>query len=279
VRLLQGRPRLRPRARCVCGKSRRALRHVRARFSGVPVEHARTETGQLLAPTGTIAHAEATQAGHSNTSGEREEACDLIAMQSDRMLRAKIRDLMASGLLPRVQSDGSLVDEAGRSVPGQRHVGRGVRSQMLPPGTTLWDLIVQHPYWTLGLSGLGWCACVDLVAELLRAARLLGPRRPVGVAVHGAQDRARGIRLSSVWARGGMTFRRRGAMACTTPRVMRSWRISSTHARPIFQSWPSVFADARLGRLHGASFVITGEGIEITNKCGAGSGKRVRVTR
>jgi hypothetical protein len=44
-------------------------------------------------------------------------------MQSDRMLRAKIRDLMASGLLPRVQSDGSLVDEAGRSVPGQRHVG------------------------------------------------------------------------------------------------------------------------------------------------------------
>ena len=44
-------------------------------------------------------------------------------MQSDRILRAKIRDLMASGLLPRVQSDGSLVDEAGRSVPGQRHVG------------------------------------------------------------------------------------------------------------------------------------------------------------
>jgi hypothetical protein len=44
-------------------------------------------------------------------------------MPSDRMLRAKIRDLMASGLLPRVQSDGSLVDEAGRSVPGQRHVG------------------------------------------------------------------------------------------------------------------------------------------------------------
>lgn len=123
MRLLQGSPRLRPRARCVCGKSRRALRHVRARFSGVPVVHARTETGQLLAPTGTIAHAEAAQDCHSNTAGEREEACALIAMQSDRMLRAKIRDLMASGLLPRVQSDGSLVDEAGRSVPGQRHVG------------------------------------------------------------------------------------------------------------------------------------------------------------
>jgi hypothetical protein len=30
---------------------------------------------------------------------------------------------MASGILPRVQSDGSLVDEAGRSVQGRRHVG------------------------------------------------------------------------------------------------------------------------------------------------------------
>ena len=48
---------------------------------------------------------------------------DLIAMQSDRMLRAKVRDLMASGLLPRVQSDGSLVDHTGRSVPGLRQVG------------------------------------------------------------------------------------------------------------------------------------------------------------
>lgn len=44
-------------------------------------------------------------------------------MQSDGMISAKIRDLMASGLLPRVKSDGSLVDQAGRSVPGQRHVG------------------------------------------------------------------------------------------------------------------------------------------------------------
>ena len=44
-------------------------------------------------------------------------------MQADRMLRAKIRDLMASGTLPRVQPDGSLVDEAGRPVPGERHVG------------------------------------------------------------------------------------------------------------------------------------------------------------
>ncbi len=48
---------------------------------------------------------------------------DLIAMQSDRMLRAKVRDLMASGLLPRVQTDGSLVDRTGRSVPGLRQVG------------------------------------------------------------------------------------------------------------------------------------------------------------
>jgi hypothetical protein len=44
-------------------------------------------------------------------------------MQSDRMLRAKIRDLMVSGLLPRFQSDGSLVDDTGRSVPGLRQVG------------------------------------------------------------------------------------------------------------------------------------------------------------
>jgi hypothetical protein len=66
-----------------------------------------------------MAQAEAAQDGHSTTSGEGEEACDLVAMQSDRMLRAKIRDLMASGILPRVQSDRSLVDEAGRSVPGQ----------------------------------------------------------------------------------------------------------------------------------------------------------------
>jgi len=44
-------------------------------------------------------------------------------MQSDWMLRAKIRDLMASGILPRVQSDDSLVDDAGRSVPGQCHFG------------------------------------------------------------------------------------------------------------------------------------------------------------
>ena len=67
--------------------------------------------------------AKAAQDGYSNTSGEREEACNLVAMQSDWMLRAKIRDLMASGILPRVQSDGSLVNEAGRSVPGERHVG------------------------------------------------------------------------------------------------------------------------------------------------------------
>ena len=70
-----------------------------------------------MAPTGTIVHADAAQDGQSTTPGEREEACDLSAMQSDRMLRAKIRDLMASGILPRVQSDGSLVDEAGRSAP------------------------------------------------------------------------------------------------------------------------------------------------------------------
>lgn len=70
-----------------------------------------------------MAEADAAQDGQSTTSGEREEACDLIAMQSDRMLRAKIRDLLTSGILPQVQPDGSLVNEAGRSVPGQRHVG------------------------------------------------------------------------------------------------------------------------------------------------------------
>jgi len=65
---------------------------------------------------------DAAQDGQSTTSGEREEACELIAMQSDQMLRAKVRDLMVSGLLPRVQSDGSLVNEAGQSVPGQRQL-------------------------------------------------------------------------------------------------------------------------------------------------------------
>lgn len=45
-------------------------------------------------------------------------------MQSDRMLRAKVRDLMASGLLPRVQSDGSFVDDdTGRSSSGLRQIG------------------------------------------------------------------------------------------------------------------------------------------------------------
>jgi len=44
-------------------------------------------------------------------------------MLSERMLRAKIRDLMAAGILPRLRSDGSLVDESGRAVPGRRHVG------------------------------------------------------------------------------------------------------------------------------------------------------------
>jgi hypothetical protein len=75
-----------------------------------------------VAPAGTMAQAETAHDSQSTTSGEGEEACNLIAMQSDRMLRAKIRDLMASGILPRVQSDGSLVDVAGRFVPGQRHV-------------------------------------------------------------------------------------------------------------------------------------------------------------
>lgn len=41
------------------------------------------------------------------------------------MLRAKIRDLMAVGLLPRVQADGCLVDDAGHAVPGERQVGLG----------------------------------------------------------------------------------------------------------------------------------------------------------
>ena len=44
-------------------------------------------------------------------------------MLSERMLRAKIRDLMVSGILPRIRADGSLVDESGRAVPSQRHVG------------------------------------------------------------------------------------------------------------------------------------------------------------
>jgi hypothetical protein len=39
------------------------------------------------------------------------------------MLRAKIRDLIAAGILPRVQADGSLVDDAGHAVPGERQVG------------------------------------------------------------------------------------------------------------------------------------------------------------
>jgi hypothetical protein len=46
-------------------------------------------------------------------------------MQSEQVLRAKIRDLMASGILPRVQSEGPIVDEAGRAVPP------GVRSALL----------------------------------------------------------------------------------------------------------------------------------------------------
>ncbi len=71
-----------------------------------------------------MAEADAAHVGQSTTPSEREAACDLIAMPSDPMLRAKIRDLMASGILPRVQSDGSLVDEAGRSVPGQRRPTR-----------------------------------------------------------------------------------------------------------------------------------------------------------
>jgi hypothetical protein len=44
-------------------------------------------------------------------------------MLSERMVRAKIRDLMASGILPRIRSDGSLVDDAGRVGPGRRQVG------------------------------------------------------------------------------------------------------------------------------------------------------------
>jgi hypothetical protein len=44
-------------------------------------------------------------------------------MQSDRMLRAKVRDLMISGLLPLVQPDGSFADDTGRSVPSLRQVG------------------------------------------------------------------------------------------------------------------------------------------------------------
>lgn len=36
---------------------------------------------------------------------------------------AQGQDLMVSGLLPRIRPDGSLVDESGRAVPGQRHVG------------------------------------------------------------------------------------------------------------------------------------------------------------
>ena len=90
-----------------------------------------------MAPPGTIAHADAAHDGQSSTSGEREEACDVIAMQPDRMLRAKIRDLMASGILPRVQSDGSLVDEAGRSVPGDRHVG--------PPDLSAACIVCEDP--------------------------------------------------------------------------------------------------------------------------------------
>ena len=43
----------------------------------------------------------------------------------ERMLRAKIRDLMAAGILPRVQSDGWLADDAGHAVPGERQVSLG----------------------------------------------------------------------------------------------------------------------------------------------------------
>jgi hypothetical protein len=60
-----------------------------------------------------------------------------MAMQSDWMLRAKIRDLMVSGLLPRVQSDGSLINDAGRSVPGQRQVG--------PPDLSAACIVCEEP--------------------------------------------------------------------------------------------------------------------------------------
>ena len=55
--------------------------------------------------------------------GEAKETPDLTAMLSERMLRAKIRDLMVSGILPRIRPDGSLVDESGGAVSGQRHAG------------------------------------------------------------------------------------------------------------------------------------------------------------
>jgi hypothetical protein len=46
-------------------------------------------------------------------------------MPSEHILRAKIRDLMVSGVLPRVQADGSLVNDSGRAVAGRRQVALG----------------------------------------------------------------------------------------------------------------------------------------------------------
>ena len=43
----------------------------------------------------------------------------LMPMPTEQILRAKIRDLMIAGMLPRVQADGCLVDVSGLAVAGE----------------------------------------------------------------------------------------------------------------------------------------------------------------
>jgi hypothetical protein len=71
---------------------------------------------------------------------------ELTPMPTEHILRAKIRDLMASGMLPRVQADGSLVDVSGLAVAGERHVGPADRSACTVCGDSNPRVSYQAPH-------------------------------------------------------------------------------------------------------------------------------------
>ncbi len=64
---------------------------------------------------------------------------------NERRLRAKIRDLMASGNLPRVRYDGCLITEAGRAESGQCHVGTVNSISCLVCGEPAPQVSYQYP--------------------------------------------------------------------------------------------------------------------------------------
>jgi len=64
---------------------------------------------------------------------------------NEREIRARIRELIRTGVLPQVMPDGSLVDEAGCAVAAEVHVGMNERASCAICGALAPEISYAYP--------------------------------------------------------------------------------------------------------------------------------------